>query len=140
MQHIAISLALLVSAVAVPTMAQVKDVHGEPLAAGQPAEGEVRDFNGGTITAGREASCSIGEADAERQSCIFFPRNKDGSFAIDVSGKAYYADKVDQTRVVLFYDNGARLVPLGQYVRSKDQSDCWVQAEHSVCVTLSHQH
>lgn len=122
------SLALVTS----PASAQVKDSHGNALRVGLPAK-PAPDYDGGTIRAGRPAKCVL-DSDAPKV-CTFYPRNGDGSFAIDVEGMAYYADKVSPGEIIVDYDNGARLVPQGRFTRSKRDPACWVQgSDRKICV------
>ncbi|WP_454798685.1 hypothetical protein [Novosphingobium lindaniclasticum] len=128
--HIAAS-ALLALAIS-PASAQVKDGHGNALRVGLPAK-PAADYDGGTISAGRPAKCVL-DGDAP-QVCTFYPRNRDGSFAIDVAGLAYYADKVSPSEIIVDYDNGARMVPQGSFTRSKRDPACWVQgSDRKICV------
>lgn len=125
-------LALSLTALALPAGAQVKDSHGNELTVGRPLK-PVADYNGGTISKGRAAQCRID--DGARRVCTFYPRNGDGSFAIDVDGLAYYADKTSPSQVVVDYDNGARLVSQGLFTRSKRDPACWVQGtSRRICV------
>lgn len=123
-----------ISVAILPTglLAQVKDGQGNALRAGLPTTA-VADYNGGTIGQGRAAKCVL-DAGA-RKDCTFYPRNRDGSFAIDVEGKAYYAEKSSPRQITVDYDNGARMVSQGVFTRSKRDSACWVQgAERKICV------
>lgn len=121
------------SALTAPAAAQVKDSHGNPLHVGQPAKGSISDYNGGTIGRGRSAECVVD--DEPRTVCTFFPRNGNGSFAIDVDGRVYYADLLRTGQITVDYDNGARMVPQGRFVRSKRNRACWVQGTtRRICV------
>ena len=113
-------------------IAQVKDSHGNALGDGLPAK-PTADFDGGRISTGHPAKCIL---DAEAPAvCTFYPRNSDGSFAIDLAGRAYYADKSSAAEITVDYDNGARLVPLGKFTRSRRDAACWLQgAERRICV------
>ncbi len=113
---------LLMAAWSLPAAAQVKDGAGRPLGVGRPSRGAVADFNGGRIGTGRKATCQL---QGRRRPCIFYPRNGDGSFAVDVGGRAYYADRIAPGRVSIDYDNGARMVPQGIFVRSRGDRGCW---------------
>jgi len=113
---------LLMAAWSMPVTAQVKDAAGSPLGVGRPAHGAIADFNGGRIETGRKATCQL---HGRRQPCVFYPRNGDGSFAVDIGGRAYYADRTASGRVSIDYDNGARLVPQGIFVRSRSDRGCW---------------
>jgi hypothetical protein len=122
------SLALISSG----AVAQVKDSHGNLLSIGKPTTSS-KDFDGGTISRGRAAKCAV-DTDAPK-ACTFYPRNGNGSFAIDVGGLAYYAIKLSLTKIDVDYDNGARMVPLGSYTRSSRDPACWLQgASHKICV------
>jgi hypothetical protein len=113
-------------------LAQVKDNSGNRLSAGQPTT-PTKDFDGGTISRGRLAKCVV-NSDAATM-CIFYPRNGNGSFAIDVGGSAYYAIKLSPTEINVDYDNGARMVPQGSYIRSNLDRACWLQgAKSKICV------
>ena len=111
--------------------AQVKDGAGNDLRVGQPSK-PAKDFDGGTISTGRAAKCIL-DTDAPKV-CTFYARNGDGSFAIDVDGLAYYADKVSPNSVVVDYDNGARMVLQGSFTRSTRDPACWVQGSRKICV------
>lgn len=125
-------LAASLAALSLPAGAQVKDGNGNELHVGRPLK-PLADYNGGTISKGRAAQCVL-DSDP-RKVCTFYPRNGDGSFAIDVDGRAYYADKTSPTRVVVDYDNGARMVPQGAFTRSKRDPACWVQgSSRKICV------
>lgn len=113
------TLSILTAALAtlsLPAGAQVKDGDGNELHLGRPLK-PIADYNGGTISKGRAAQCVLDGG--PRKVCTFYPRNGDGSFAIDVDGRAFYADKTSPERVVVDYDNGARMVPQGAFTRSK---------------------
>ena len=112
--------------------AQVKDGNGNELIVGKPDK-PIADYNGGTISRGRPAKCVFDNG--EPQVCIFFPRNGDGSFAIDVNGSAYYAEKISPINIDVDYDNGARMVPQGSFRRSTRDQACWVQGpDRKICV------
>lgn len=112
--------------------AQVKDSHGQALRVGLPLK-PTPDYNGGTISAGRPAKCVL-DSDTPAV-CTFYPRNGDGSFAIDVTGMAYYADKVSPSEIVVDYDNGARMVPQGSFTRGKRDPARWIQgSDRKICI------
>lgn len=112
--------------------AQVKDNDGNDLSVGKPIK-PVADYDGGTISRGRAAKCVVDND--EPKLCTFYPRNGNGSFAIDVDGLAYYADKVSPTRIDVDYDNGARMVPQGSFARSSRDPACWIQGtKRKICV------
>nr|WP_314469132.1 hypothetical protein [uncultured Novosphingobium sp.] len=122
----------LAAALSAPAGAQVKDSHGNELHVGSPLK-PVADYDGGTVSKGRPAQCVL-DGDP-RKVCTFYPRNGDGSFAIDVEGRAYYADKTAPNRITVDYDNGARMVPQGAFTRSPRDPACWVQgASRKICV------
>jgi hypothetical protein len=113
-------------------LARVKDSHGNELSAGEPTT-PVKDYDGGTISRGRPAKCVV-DADVP-EACTFYPRNGNGSFAIDVGGFAYYAMKLSSTKIDVDYDNGARMVPQGSYTRSSHDPACWLQgSKNKICV------
>ena len=91
-----------------------------------------RDRNGGTIARGKPAVCLVDQPERER--CVFFPRDGDGSFAIRTSAGSYYANRIGPNRMSIGYDNGAGMVPQGVFVRSKDDRGCWVQKpDRQIC-------
>lgn len=90
-----------------------------------PASAQRRDADGGTIGKGKPARCLIDDPTRER--CTFYPRNGDGSFAISTSLGRYYATRLGPNVMQFDYDNGARMVDQGRFVRSKDDPACWVQ-------------
>ena len=113
-------------------VAQVKDSHGEELRIGLPLK-PVPDYDGGMISKGRAAKCVIDNEPAEV--CTFYARNGNGSFAIDATGMAYYADKLSANQIDVDYDNGARMVPQGIFTRSTKDAACWVQrSKRKICV------
>lgn len=115
--------------------AEVKDSHGNALGVGLPAK-PTADFDGGRIGTGYLAKCVLG-ADAPAV-CTFYPRNEDGSFAIDLAGRAYYAVKSSAVEITVDYDNGARMVPLGRFTRSRRDPACWLQGgERGICIYRS---
>jgi len=112
--------------------AQVKDSQGNALRVGLPTK-TIKDFDGGTVGTGRSAKCVV-DSDAP-EVCTFYPRNGNGSFAIDIAGMAYYADKMAASEIVVDYDNGARMVPQGSFTLSRKDPACWLQgAERRICV------
>lgn len=114
------------------SFAQVKDNAGNDLRIGQPIK-PTKDYDGGTISRGRAAKCVI-DTDAPKV-CTFYPRNGNGSFAIDVDGLAYYADKLTPTKIDVDYDNGARMVSQGSFSRSPRDPACWIQGStRKICV------
>jgi len=125
------SLLLLVST----ATAQVKDSRGNALGEGLPVK-PMADFDGGRIGTGHPAKCVL---DAEAPAvCTFYPRNGNGSFAIDLAGRAYYADKSSAAEITVDYDNGARMVPLGKFTRSRRDPACWLKgAERRICIYWS---
>lgn len=111
---------------------QVKDNAGNDFRVGQPIK-PTKDYDGGTISRGRAAKCVI-DNDAPKV-CTFYPRNGNGSFAIDVDGLAYYAEKLSPTKIDVDYDNGARMVPQGSFSRSSRDPACWIQGNsRKICV------
>ena len=115
--------------------AQVKDSQGNALGIGLPAK-PTADFDGGRIGTGYLAKCVLG-ADAPAV-CTFYPRNEDGSFAIDLAGRAYYANKSSAAEIIVNYDNGVRMVPLGTFTRSRRDPACWLQGgERRICIYRS---
>jgi hypothetical protein len=112
--------------------AQVKDGNGNDLRVGLPTQ-PTADFNGGRISRGRPARCVL-NTDAPRV-CTFYPRNGDGSFAIDVDGSAYYAEKASADQIDVDYDNGARMVPQGAFIRSVKDPACWLHgSSRKICI------
>lgn len=78
-----------------------------------------------TIGRGRPATCLVD--DPTRARCTFSPRNGDGSFMIDTAAGRYLFDHVGPDRMSVDYDNGARFVRQGEFVRSRDDRACWVR-------------
>ena len=114
------------------SLAQVKDYNGNYFRPGRPTK-PIKDYDGGTISRGRAAKCVV-DSDAPMP-CIFYPRNGNGSFAIDVNGLAYYAGKTSLNSIEVNYDNGARMVSQGSYRRSSNDAACWIQgSQRKLCV------
>ncbi|WP_425230477.1 hypothetical protein [Sphingomonas sp.] len=89
------------------------------------ADAQKHDLDGGTMGRGRPASCLVDTPPRER--CTFYPRNGDGSFAIQTSIGRYYANRAGPDAIQVDFDNGARMVDQGVFTRSRDDRACWVR-------------